>query len=44
MNTQIISTGEATGFIPAPDNKGKPITGYYRKFPWDFERAFPSAN
>lgn len=26
MNTTITSTGEATGFIPAPDNKGKPIT------------------
>src|SRR5712675_1162807 len=26
MNTQIQSTGEATGFIPAPDNHGKPIT------------------
>ena len=24
--TQIHATGEATGFIPAPDNKGKPIT------------------
>src|SRR6187397_2017543 len=23
---EIQSTGEATGFIPAPDNKGKPIT------------------
>src|ERR1700679_2421598 len=26
MNTQITSTGEATGFIPAPESKGKPIT------------------
>src|SRR5580698_10396251 len=26
MNTQIQSTGEATGFIPAPGNHGKPIT------------------
>jgi len=26
MNTIITSTGEATGFIPAPGNKGKPIT------------------
>src|SRR5882724_3367769 len=25
-NEVIHSTGEATGFIPAPDNKGKPIT------------------
>jgi hypothetical protein len=25
-NIQITSTGEATGFIPAPENKGKPIT------------------
>jgi tRNA-splicing ligase RtcB (3'-phosphate/5'-hydroxy nucleic acid ligase) len=24
--TQIHATGEATGFIPAPDDKGKPIT------------------
>ena len=24
--TTITSTGEATGFIPAPENKGKPIT------------------
>ena len=26
MNTEIISTGEATGFLPAPGSKGKPIT------------------
>jgi hypothetical protein len=24
--TQILATGEATGFIPAPGNNGKPIT------------------
>lgn len=24
--TQIHATGEATGFIPAPDDKGRPIT------------------
>ena len=24
--TQIHATGEATGFIPAPNDKGKPIT------------------
>src|SRR5687767_12159650 len=26
MNPTIQSTGEATGFIPAPDDRGKPIT------------------
>ena len=26
-NSPIISIGEATGFVPAPDKKDKPITG-----------------